>query len=652
MSLGSLVPSMRQMGVRCLLIISGEKTWCLARAQQCVAMLGGDIVWVGPKAPQGVIRLSIEQAQKILGQELSHVVFDASDAFNVEAIAAISGALCAGHWLILLVPSWSYWPQQQDADSLRWTESDEAITTPHFIRHCQQVSERGRVTLWRQGEALHVVPLPSCPVWQPPSGIPTDEQQRILQQLLTQPCAVNVVIGARGRGKSTLAAQLAAKVRGSCWVTAPSKHAATILGHKMGLPFFAPDALLVHCKKRGKGSASWLLVDEAAAIPTPLLMALIRYFPRVLLTTTVQGYEGTGKGFLLKFCAALPDYQLHILTAPIRWSVWDPLEQWLNHLLMFEEPHEPQRQEGILQQRHLTQGSGVYLLQCYQLLSSAHYRTTPQDLRRLMDAPGQHFSATFCGQHLVAALWMVDEGGLAVELVQQVWAGTRRPKGNLVAQSLVAHGGQCLAALLPSRRLSRIAVFPHWRRQGIARDLVAAAQQQAQKEGIAYLSVSFGYTPELYRFWCNCGFKLVRLGTHLEASSGCYNAMAMLPLIPESTQLCARLQLRLQRNSHFMQQQHLWAFPLTPLPDFRVNEDDRRELYGFAFASRPFYISLYALIRYAQSLPDPLMMAILTAVLQGESLSLLAKKHGFKGKRIFISYLRGKIAQHLSSAIS
>lgn len=52
--------------------------------------------------------------------------------------------------------------------------------------------------------------------------------------------------------------------------------------------------------------ASWLIVDEAAAIPGPLLRQLVTRFPRTLLTTTVQGYEGTGRGFLLKFCASFP----------------------------------------------------------------------------------------------------------------------------------------------------------------------------------------------------------------------------------------------------------------------------------------------------------------------------------------------------------
>ena len=42
-----------------------------------------------------------------------------------------------------------------------------------------------------------------------------------------------------------------------------------------------------------------------------------------------------------------------------------------------------------------------------------------------------------------------------------------------------------------------------------------------------YLSVSFGYTKELAQFWQKCGFSLVHLGEHLEASSGCYSAIAL-----------------------------------------------------------------------------------------------------------------------------
>ncbi|WP_146634872.1 GNAT family N-acetyltransferase, partial [Salmonella enterica] len=90
----------------------------------------------------------------------------------------------------------------------------------------------------------------------------------------------------------------------------------------------------------------------------------------------------------------------------------------------------------------------------------AHYRTSPLDLRRMMDAPGQHFLQATANNRVAGALWLVEEGGLSAELSQAVWCGFRRPRGNLVAQSLAAHGSDPLAATLVGRRVSRIAVHP------------------------------------------------------------------------------------------------------------------------------------------------------------------------------------------------
>ena len=63
----------------------------------------------------------------------------------------------------------------------------------------------------------------------------------------------------------------------------------------------------------------------------------------------------------------------------------------------------------------------------------------------MMDAPGQHFLQASTADSVAGAVWLVDEGGLSAELSQAVWAGYRRPRGNLVAQSLAAHGGDPLA---------------------------------------------------------------------------------------------------------------------------------------------------------------------------------------------------------------
>ncbi len=286
------------------------------------------------------------------------------------------------------------------------------------------------------------------------------------------------LMSARGRGKSTLAGMLVTQWPGTCWVTARSKSATQILYQQVTKKavFWAPDALLIFCRQHDVKQVDWLLIDEAAALPGPLLSALLKYFPRILLITTVQGYEGTGQGFLLKFCASLKHCQYLTLTDPIRWAANDPLERVLDQALLLNNPSksktgDEKREQDSLKIIRIAQNEAwqkSHLLRhFYGLLSNAHYRTTPLDLRRLMDAPGMHFAATLADETLVAGIWLVDEGGLEETLARDVWAGRRRPRGNLVAQSLSAHSGQWLAPILRSRRISRIAVMDKWRRRGI-----------------------------------------------------------------------------------------------------------------------------------------------------------------------------------------
>lgn len=148
------------------------------------------------------------------------------------------------------------------------------------------------------------------------------------------------------------------------------------------------------------------------------------------------------------------------------------------------------------------------------------------------------------GEALCGVAWWVDEGDLSPALAHDVWAGRRRPRGNLVAQSLVAHGDEWQAPCLRSLRISRIAVVAEQRRSGIGHALIAAQRDTASVDGIDFLSVSFGYQPELWAFWQACGFRLVRIGSHREAGSGCYSAMAILPISEEGRQLATRAEWR------------------------------------------------------------------------------------------------------------
>ncbi|MEZ3499420.1 tRNA(Met) cytidine acetyltransferase TmcA [Pantoea sp. KPR_PJ] len=634
MTAEQLSRQMQQAGIRRLCVISGESAWALARVAEWRADLQGDWLVVSDTPVDSLPHCAPAALRTLLGREFTHAIFDARRGFHAEAFAALAGTLRAGSWLLLLTPPWLHWAEQPDEDSLRWADVAEPIATPHFIRHLQQtLLADPSVVLLRQGEAARLTPLSARSAWR--CGAP-QQQQAIVQQLLTMASGIAVVTAPRGRGKSALAGMLAQQLPDAT-ITAPAKAATDVLAHFAGehFHFMAPDAILAQPALPGR---EWLIVDEAAAIPTPILTQLVERFSRVLLTTTVQGYEGTGRGFILKFCAGLERVRYFTLDEPLRWSRQDPLEQWLNQALLFEDavpapaasPAAPRRLSADAWQTNPSQPRAAY-----RLLASAHYRTSPLDLRRLMDAPGMTLWLSGEATGLQGTLWLVEEGGLPPELAQAVWAGRRRPRGNLVAQSLAAHAGFIEAATLRSRRISRIAVAAEQRRQGTGQALVTAAQSQ---QDVDFLSVSFGYTEALWAFWRACGFTLVRIGTQREASSGCYAAMAMRAVTPAGADLQRRASQRLARDWPQLRQQIAISLDL-PEMALAFTHEDARLAAGFAWAQRPLEASLPVLHRLVltSNLASPLLRAVLEP--QAE-LSRLTQSLGLTGRKALVAQLR------------
>ena len=644
-ALHTLTAQMKREGIRRLLVLSGEEGWCFDHALKLRDALPGDWLWISPQ-PDAENHCSPSALQTLLGREFRHAVFDARHGFDAAAFAALSGTLKAGSWLVLLLPVWDEWENQPDADSLRWSDCPDPIATPHFVQHFKRVlTANNDAILWRQNQPFSLAHFTPRTDWHPATGAPQPEQQQLLQQLLTMPLGVAVVTAARGRGKSALAGQLISRIAGSAIVTAPAKAATYVLAQFAGekFRFIAPDALLASDEQ-----ADWLVVDEAAAIPAPLLHQLVSRFPRTLLTTTVQGYEGTGRGFLLKFCARFPHLHRFELQQPIRWAQGCPLEKMVSEALVFDDEnftHEPQGDIVISAfEQTLWRSEPETPLKVYQLLSGAHYRTSPLDLRRMMDAPGQHFLQAAGENEIAGALWLVDEGGLSQQLSQAVWAGFRRPRGNLVAQSLAAHGSNPLAATLRGRRVSRIAVHPARQREGTGRQLIAGALQYTHD--LDYLSVSFGYTGELWRFWQRCGFVLVRMGNHREASSGCYTAMALLPMSDAGKQLAEREHYRLRRDAQALAQWNGEMLPVDPLNDAVLSDDDWLELAGFAFAHRPLLTSLGCLMRLLQT-SEMALPALRGRLQNNASDAQLCTKLKLSGRKLLLVRQREEAAQAL-----
>lgn len=99
------------------------------------------------------------------------------------------------------------------------------------------------------------------------------------------------------------------------------------------------------------------MVDEAAAIPITLVRKLLGPY-MVILSSTVHGYEGTGRSLSLKLISQLKgqargqSYGQHSigqhgrqlkeiqLDEPIRYGNNDPIEKWLNDLLCLDATKE------------------------------------------------------------------------------------------------------------------------------------------------------------------------------------------------------------------------------------------------------------------------------------------------------------------------
>jgi tRNA(Met) cytidine acetyltransferase len=76
-------------------------------------------------------------------------------------------------------------------------------------------------------------------------------------------------------------------------------------------------------------SVDHVIVDEAAALPVRLLESFLDA-PSVAFATTVHGYEGTGRGFSVRFRGLLEESDFDVtslsLAEPIRYAAGDPVE--------------------------------------------------------------------------------------------------------------------------------------------------------------------------------------------------------------------------------------------------------------------------------------------------------------------------------------
>lgn len=690
---------------RGLVVLAGDRSWCRAAAAAMLHACRFDAPrWLGEPCTAWPSVTPLERALQLLGEENSALVFDAHAGFDADAFGAAAGTVQAGGLLLLLTPPLDNWYRFTDPQHARlavypWRAAD--VSGRYLLRLARIVRESAEAYLIEEGNAFPALPeAPASAAAIPTDGVYASEEQReaveaLLHVATGHPHRPLVLLSDRGRGKSSALGIAAARLllQGACRivVTAPRPAAVTQLfvqaAKCLGLATDGRGPLSL----RGGGELRFeppdrmarqplpcdlLLVDEAAALPASLLERMLRHHTRIAFATTVHGYEGTGRGFELRFRRVLdvvtPGWRRLLLRQPVRWAEADPLERFVFHALMLDA--EPVAVEGLagfaleecrverLDRDRLAEEETT-LSQLFGLLVLAHYRTSPNDLRQLLDGPNISLRLLRWRERVVGCLLSASEGGFDEALAQAIYRGERRPRGHLLPQSLAVHAGFYEAPMLTAERVIRIAVHPALRGRGVGRRLIEGLQWDAKTDGVDFVGAAFGGEAGLIAFWQKLGWYPVRVGLSKESSGGSHPLLVMHPLsaagnaLFEEAQGRFRFALPLLLADPLSQMEPelvaaleaaLGAGPLATI----LTPRDWADLESFAHAGRDYGHCLPAVWKLVQrALGDGSLArlgererAILTArVLQRHDVGAVAARFGLSGRREVQQALREAI---------
>lgn len=550
-----------------------------------------DSLYVGNEATANKISdnisFSIEakQYKKWLGRQINALIFDARLGINLNAMLATMGLIRHSGICVLILPvsknesakihsslplSFGY-TQTEDWFYQKFSNiiSDEAFA---YIKDNES----------RFPPSQFIENIEKTPT----GGIqPSTEQQNIIE-FFTQNIREKhtlIVMGARGRGKSTLLGLLhgsAISANLLVYICAPSKsHAEQFYRicnehkrpeHKTTSQFVAPEDL-AHINDE----QAVLFIDEMASLPPNFLREAVKKNMPIVMTGTNTGYEGSAKGFVQRLLPTLlnePTTSVHTLNKPFRWYQDDPLESLSNTLLANPLSSGLQQCANVninvgvitestdltyypLKKSQLVAEPSIYN-QVFGLLSLSHYQTTPNDIVRMMDSPDhQIFVCTVKDANTILAVACVISEGISNDsaLAKQISMGKRRVQGHMTPQTLAYYTFDPQYCDFKYYRISRITVAANARRQGIASQLISTIKSHAITKGINFLSTSFGLTKELYSFWQTNSFYVAKIGQRIDSASGSRSIMMLADVQDTLNYPNAYLQMRLFMDTSFLQ---------------------------------------------------------------------------------------------------
>ncbi len=688
---------------RHLLVLAGTENWCYQLARDIIEYLGSDsALWVGGEPHHTVKTIQPNQAKQWLGRETDLVIINAWAGFDVDAFGALSGTVRAGGLLVLLTPDLPSWHLFNDPENKRvavYPDDPEGLPGRYLNRLSKlitgskdllYISEGGHCSI----QLSHATPPISSnteidgAAWTEGQAAAISAIKKVVHGHRRRPL---VLTADRGRGKSAAlgiaAASLLREGLSRIIVTAPAlvsadvvfKHAAEQLDCELvkkgaiswqgrEIVFKAPDEL-----SQSNEQCDLLLVDEAAAIPASLLQQLLSSYSRIVFSSTIHGYEGTGRGFAVRFRKTLdcqtPQWRKLHINEPIRWAEGDPLEAFSYKALMLKatpvdgdkltEINWQQADFEKINRDELINNESL-LSELFGLLVLAHYKTRPFDLRHLLDGSNIDIYALRADGHILATALVAREGGIAPDLAEGIWLGKRRVRGHLLPQSLSNHLGIKNAITLRGARILRIAVHPDIQQQGLGLSLLEKITSSVKQQGLDYLGSMFGATTDLLDFWQKSGFQPVRMGLTREASSGTYSTMVIKPLTQSGKVLAREARQRFEDQLLWLLVDGLQCLDseivmrllheFTVTKAYELSVSDWQDIESFALGLRLYESCIAAIKKLAlfalcyQPLRDRLdkeqRQLLIYKVLQNRSWQETARLQGLPGKNQVMGGLR------------
>ncbi|VDK71774.1 unnamed protein product [Litomosoides sigmodontis] len=255
--------------------------------------------------------------------------------------------------------------------------------------------------------------------------------------------------------------------------------------------------------------AELVVVDEAAAIPLPIVKKLISGPYLAFLASTISGYEGTGRSLSLKLMqqlreqaagllkndgneqvvAAVKGRELHelVLEESIRYKPGDQIETWLNRVLCLNACNAHRLVSGMPPPKDCQllyvnrdtlfsfhKASETFLNIIMAIYVSAHYKNSPNDLQMLSDAPAHHLFVLVGPinetqaqlPEVLAVIQLAMEGGLSSSTVCDNMGRGKRAAGDLLPWTVSQQFMDKEFPTLSGARIIRIAVHPDFQSLG------------------------------------------------------------------------------------------------------------------------------------------------------------------------------------------